>query len=205
MKRTCIPVTLESEPITSRRGTEMTHPTDLTPPLRLVAGRSREVTVRELGPDDHDVLDAVFAGLSAASRLRRFHGATPRLTAATRARLAAVDGHRHIAVAAFAAGVPIGIARLVGFGSGPPGRVELAVEVVDAWQGRGVGSRLVRQVLALGRAAGHTEVVAEVLADNYPVQGLLFAALPHLSWVGDGPELTFLAPLPALPSGGVAA
>ena len=107
--------------------------------------------------------------------------------------------------AAFAADEPIGIARLVGFGSGPPGRVELAVEVVDAWQGRGIGTRLVRAVLALGRAAGHTEVVADVLAENYPIQALLFAELPSLSWDEDGPELTFRAPLRIVAPGGAAA
>jgi GNAT superfamily N-acetyltransferase len=169
--------------------------------------RPAAVTLRELGPDEHDVLDAVFAGLSATSRQRRFHAAVPRLSGPMRRHLGAVDGHRHIAVAAFAAaaGAPIGIARLAGFGCGPPGRVELAVEVVDAWQGRGVGSRLVREVLARGRAAGHTEVVAEVLAENFAMQVLLCALLPELCWVEDGPTITFRGRLGGPTPGGAAA
>ena len=79
--------------------------------------------------------------------------------------------------------------------------MELAVEVVDAWQRRGVGSRLVREVLARGRAAGHREVVAEVLAENIGMQMLLFAELDDLTWVQDGPELTFTGTLAGPPPG----
>jgi GNAT superfamily N-acetyltransferase len=179
----------------------MTRTTDITTRRGPAA-----VTLRELGPDEHDVLDAVFAGLSATSRHHRFHAAIRRLTGPMRAHLGAVDGHRHIAVAAFAAGgAPIGIARLIGFGCGPPGRVELAVEVVDAWHRRGVGSRLVREVLARGQAAGHREVVAEVLAENVGMQMLLFTVLSDLTWVEDGPELTFTGTLAGAAPGGVAA
>jgi GNAT superfamily N-acetyltransferase len=148
------------------------------------------VSVRPLGAHDGAVLDAVFAGLSDTSRYLRFHTGTPRMTADVRQRLAAVDGTRHIAVGAFAGAEPIGIARLVTVG---PGRAELAVEVVDAWQGCGVGTRLVRSVVALGAAADITEVVAEVLAGNRPARRLVAAVLPGISAVADGPEITYLA------------
>jgi GNAT superfamily N-acetyltransferase len=151
-------------------------------------------TLRELGAGDDPVLDAVFAGLSPTSRFLRFHGSMPRMSAAVRDRLAAVDGRGHLAVAAFAGTAPIGIARLIVAG---PGRAELAVEVVDAWQGRGVGRRLVESVVELGRARGVHEVVAEVLAENVAVQFLLFAVLPDLVVDGDGPELTYRARLSA--------
>ena len=188
-------------PDSPREDIEMTRTTDITARRGPAA-----VTLRELGPDEHDVLDAVFAGLSTTSRHHRFHAPIRRLTGPMRTYLGAVDGHRHIAVAAFATGgVPIGIARLIGFGCGPRGRAELAVEVVDAWQRRGVGSRLVREVLARGWAAGHREVVAEVLAENVGMQMLLFAVLSDLTWVEDGPELTFTGTLAGAASGGVAA
>jgi GNAT superfamily N-acetyltransferase len=147
------------------------------------------LTVRELGPHDGAVLDEVFAGLSAQSRFRRFHGATPRMTAAVRARLAAVDGRGHIAVAAFAGGAPVGIARLIVFG---PGRADLAVEVVDAAQGQGIGGLLVREVVAIGAARGITEVVAEVLAENVAMRRVLAATFPHLVAAADGPEFTYV-------------
>jgi RimJ/RimL family protein N-acetyltransferase len=155
------------------------------------------VTLRALGAGDGPVLDAVFAGLSPRSRYLRFHGAVPHLTTPMRAALTAVDGRRHVAVGAFAGDEAVGIARLVPYRDGPPGRVELAVEVVDAWQDRGIGTRLVRAVVELGRSVGHTEVVAEVLAANVAVRALLSATFGHLVWSPDGPEITYSGALEA--------
>jgi RimJ/RimL family protein N-acetyltransferase len=151
------------------------------------------LTLRELGPDDGAVLDAVFAGLSTLSRFRRFHGAMPRMPATTRARLAAVDGRGHIAVGAFAGGEPVGIARLIVVG---PGRADFAVEVVDAWQGNGIGARLVGEVVALGRARGITEVVAEVLAENAAMRRVLARTFPELVVAHSGPEITYVGRFP---------
>lgn len=161
-------------------------------PTRRPAG---QVWIRELGTGEFDVLDAVFDGLSVTSRFRRFHGAIPRLSPLVRERLAAVDGHRHIAVGAFAGRGPIGIARVI---AQCGGRCDLAVEVVDRWHGQGVGSRLVRAVAERARAAGHTEVVADVLADNVPIRRLLASVFPMLTCVEDDPEiLRFVADLGA--------
>ena len=146
-------------------------------------------TLRELGPRDGAVLDAVFAGLSATSRFRRFHGALPRMPAAVREKLAAVDGRGHLALGAFVRGEPVGIARLITTG---PGRAELAVEVVDAWQGNGIGARLVREVVALGQARGITEVVAEVLAENAAMRRVLATTFGDLRVTDSGPEITFV-------------
>ena len=148
------------------------------------------ITLRRLDAGDGAVLDAVFAGLSATSRYQRFHAPTPRMTRTVRERLAAVGGVRHIAVGAFAGPDPVGIARLILVG---PGRAELAFEVVDAWHGCGVGTRMVRAVVALGVAAGVGEIVAEVLAGNRGAQRLLAATFPDISRVTDGPEITFTA------------
>jgi GNAT superfamily N-acetyltransferase len=143
------------------------------------------LTFRELGPDDTAVLDAVFAGLSPLSRYLRFHNGSPAMLPSTRSALAAVDGRRHVAVAAFADGGPVGIARLVAMGSA---QADLAVEVVDGWQHRGLGGRLVRAVLATGRRAGFTEVSADVLTDNVPMLRLLARLFPVRTTTVDGPE-----------------
>jgi RimJ/RimL family protein N-acetyltransferase len=151
------------------------------------------LTVRELGPHDAEVLDTVFAGLSTLSRFRRFHGAMPRMPAPTRTLLAAVDGRRHMALGAFVGPEPVGIARLIAIG---PGRADLAVEVVDEWQGNGIGARLVREVVALGRARGITEVVAEVLAENGAMRRVLALTFPELLVTGSGPEITYVGRAP---------
>ncbi|GAA4872553.1 hypothetical protein GCM10023203_22860 [Actinomycetospora straminea] len=157
--------------------------------------RPPSVTLRELGPGETDVLDAVFAGLSDHSRYLRFHGATPRLTGAVRRTLAAVDGRRHIAVAAFGPdGAPIGIARLIGTGLR---EVELAIEVVDAWQGHGIGRRLLVAVAARGRQERYTRLVADVVAENTAMRVLLASVLPIVSVETDGHEVTLTADLRA--------
>jgi GNAT superfamily N-acetyltransferase len=147
------------------------------------------LTVRELNPDDGAVLDTVFAGLSTVSRFRRFHGAMPRMPAPIREKLAAVDGRGHLALGAFVGGEPVGIARLITVG---PGRADLAVEVVDDWQGNGIGARLVREVVALGQARGITEVVAEVLAENAAMRRVLATTFPDLLVTDTGPEITYV-------------
>ena len=108
------------------------------------------VHIRELGPGDGDVVDVVFAGLSPRSRYLRFQGPVAELSAATRRSLTALDGRTHVALAAFTQGRPIGIVRIIDLGDG---RGELAVEVVDRWQGCGVGTRLLQA--ARDRAAEH--------------------------------------------------
>ena len=47
-----------------------------------------------------------------------------------------------------------------------PGRAEMAFMVVDAWQGRGVGSRLMRHLVKIASEAGLKELTAEVLPEN---------------------------------------
>lgn len=156
-------------------------------------GRAPDVTLRELGRDEVDVLDAVFAGLSDHSRYLRFHGATPRLTRAVRTKLAAVDGRRHIAVAAFGPdGAPIGIARLISLGLRD---AELAIEVVDTWQGCGVGRRLLRTVAARGREEGYSRLVADVLTENTGMRVLLASVLPIVTVETEGHETTLTADL----------
>jgi GNAT superfamily N-acetyltransferase len=148
--------------------------------------------LRELGPGEYDVLDAVMAWLSPTSRYRRYHSGLRRLTPRTRERLAAVDGRDHVAVAAFVVSAPVGIARLIAVGDG---RAELAVEVVDAWQRRGIGGRLVRAVADLGRAAGMRVAMADVLAENVAAWQLFASVFPDHTVVEDGPEVRLTAAL----------
>ncbi|WP_433785888.1 N-acetyltransferase family protein [Actinomycetospora sp. CA-101289] len=182
--------------------TTPTHPTSATARSRH-RGSPPTVTLRELGHGETAVLDAVFAGLSAHSRYLRFHGATPRMTGAVRRKLAAVDGRRHLAVAAFAPdGTPVGIARLMSTGLR---EVELAIEVVDAWQGRGVGRRLLTAVASRGRAQGYSRLVADVLAENVGVRVLVASVLPVIAVETAGHVVTLTAALrPATPLAAVA-
>jgi GNAT superfamily N-acetyltransferase len=149
-----------------------------------------EIWIRELGPGEFDVLDAVFAGLSPASRFNRFHAGVPRMLPSVRDALAAVDGRCHIAVAAYVEDEPIGIARLIAVRDGP---ADIAVEVVDRWQGCGIGTRLVLAVVERARAAGHTVVEAEIMAENRAVRRLIERIFPEATSTVDHTEITYRA------------
>ena len=150
------------------------------------------VRLRELGPDDGDVLDAVFAGLSAQSRYLRFHSPVTRLATTARRSLTALDGRHHVAFGAFADGRPIGISRIVALGAG---RAELAVEVVDGWHGHGVGTRLVQAARDRAAELGYRELVAEVLAENSAMQAVLRRVFPIARTERAGAELTITVPV----------
>jgi ribosomal protein S18 acetylase RimI-like enzyme len=64
--------------------------------------------------------------------------------------------------------------------AGPDGdaTAEVGVVVADAWQGRGVGSGLVRALAARARARGATAVVMEVMAENQRVLGMIAGGWP---------------------------
>jgi len=145
------------------------------------------VHIRELGPGDGDVVDVVFAGLSPRSRYLRFQFPIGELSAATRRGLTAVDGHAHVALAAFASGCPIGIVRIFDLGDR---RGELAVEVVDRWQGRGVGTQLLQAARDRAVDMGYRELVGEMLVVNTAVHAALRRVFPVTRVRREGSELT---------------
>jgi len=96
-----------------------------------------------------------------------------------RERLADVDGHRNAAVVAFDSAVmlpdhpegkAIGVARWMGNDEGPP---ELSITVIDAYQGMGVGVRLMDALLALARKRGVNRIIADVLRENTGMRTLV--------------------------------
>jgi GNAT superfamily N-acetyltransferase len=104
------------------------------------------VRVRQLAPSDADLIERVFDGLSPRSRHLRFLAPMPRLPRRTLQALAAVDDTRHVAWIAFNDDEPAGVVRWVRDHTDPK-RAEIAIEVVDAHQGRGVGRALVDAAL----------------------------------------------------------
>jgi len=129
---------------------------------------------------DDVAVDAVFDGLSAQSRFLRFHTPTPRLPATTRAALLDVNGHDRVALVAEVRHrgqrQPIGIARLARTGDT---EAELAIAVVDAWQGRGVGRRLLEALAAVAADLGFRELHGRVLAENGRMLRLLSGVFPE--------------------------
>jgi ribosomal protein S18 acetylase RimI-like enzyme len=128
------------------------------------------LTIRPLRNGDTQTVAALFERLGDRSRERRFCGAKPRLSGPELAHLARVDS-RHNVLVGYLDGdpEPVGIARLVRDGTS----AEIAFEVADTHQGRGLGSILASELAADARAAGITHLVATVCGDNARVVALL--------------------------------
>ena len=75
---------------------------------------------------------------------------------------------------------PTGAPRIVAVGrlSRERGRneAEIAILVTDAWQRHGIGTELVRRLVAIGRAAGLDRIHAEMLGSNPGMRRLALAA-----------------------------
>jgi ribosomal protein S18 acetylase RimI-like enzyme len=145
-------------------------------------------TIRVLRNGDTATVAALFERLGGRSRERRFCGAKPRLSDRELAHLARVDATHHVLVGYVDGDAePVGIARLVRDGRS----AEVAFEVADAYQGRGIGTVLTRELAADARAAGITQLEATVCGDNPPAVSLLsrVANSLHVRWVGREREL----------------
>jgi RimJ/RimL family protein N-acetyltransferase len=130
--------------------------------------------VRALGPDDRDALAAAFARLSPESRRRRFLGSKPALSARELRFFTEIDHVRHEALAAFdeADGSIVAVARYNAWARRED-TADLAVAVVDEWQGRRLGTRLAHQAIQRARANGFALVTGTTFWDNRPARRLL--------------------------------
>ena len=135
------------------------------------------VTIRPLRNGETGAVQAVFDRLGPGSRLRRFGGAKTVLTEGDLAHLARVDANHHVLVAVVE-NEPIGIARLVRDGDS----AEVAIEVVDAWQGRRVGTVLMARLAEDARAAGIERLHALVDVANAPSRALMRRAAVRVSF-----------------------
>lgn len=123
------------------------------------------ITLREVRPDDKAAIASGFEQLSQESRYRRFFTAMNRLSAADLRYLTEVDHVDHEAVVAFdSGGGPVGVARYVR--SEIPEEAEVAVAVVDAWQGRGAATALLERLIERASENGIERFVASVLQEN---------------------------------------
>ncbi len=159
---------------------------------RLMVLNSATVELRELHASDGDALDEVFAGMSDESRFLRYLTPMPTLHPQARRILTAVDGRTHVGVVAVADGKAIGIARLIGLDDH---RAELAVEVVDAAQGQGVGTRLAHWIRDRAATLHYTELVAETSAGNSRAQALTRKVFPSHVARREGTSIVFTIPV----------
>jgi L-amino acid N-acyltransferase YncA len=132
------------------------------------------IGVRTLESSDRDALATMFERLSEASRTQRFLGPKPMLSDRDLDRFTDVDHLNHEAVAAIdrVDGSIIGVARYIRSASRPE-FAEVACEVVDEWQGRGVAHRLAAALIGRARASSIRWLTASAFSDNLAALGLL--------------------------------
>jgi RimJ/RimL family protein N-acetyltransferase len=125
------------------------------------------VKIRALRPEHEADMLAALERASLQSLQRRFFVTKRHFSDKERAFFMDIDFKNHVALVARAeeAGreVLVGGGRYIVF---EPGRAEMAFMVVDAWQGRGIGSMLMRHLVKIAREAGIRELTAEVLPEN---------------------------------------
>lgn len=146
------------------------------------AGHLANVQVRPIEPADGPALVAFHDTLSDRTVHLRYFGPHPSLTAGDVEYFTSVDHLNREALIAMIDRQIIGVARFDDLGGG---RAEIAFVVADAWQGRGVGRLLLRELAQRARALGVKTFVADVLPGNARMLGLVRASgLPsreHLS------------------------
>ena len=162
-------------------------------PTDLLSGSSHaaiaDVSVHRVHRGDVATLEEVFDGLSVASRFSRYHTGTTYLPRGSKAQVQRVDGVNIDALVARHTGGPaLGLVWLIRTGRG---YAEVAVEVVDAWHGRGLGSKLVKSAEVAAAAMDVEGLRADVLATNRAALRLLQKVAPHATGLRDGPEIVF--------------
>ncbi|MGZ4186668.1 MAG: N-acetyltransferase family protein [Solirubrobacteraceae bacterium] len=134
-------------------------------PIKLRDGS--RIRIRQGHRLDRDLLLQGFQRLSAESRYRRFLVAMPELSEEMVRYLTEIDHHDHEAMIALdeRTGEGIGVARYVR-NRERSDKAEVAVTVIDDWQGRGVGTILLEVICGRAREEGIRTFTALMLATN---------------------------------------
>jgi GNAT superfamily N-acetyltransferase len=130
------------------------------------------LTLRQIRQDDLSLLSEFVHGLSPATGYRRLlSGRTP--TQEELRRWTAIDPLRECAIVALAR--EIGLERIVGvarYVMESPDDTDFAIVVADAWQRRGLGRELMRQLIEAARSHGIRTLSGMTLSTNHAMISL---------------------------------
>ena len=141
------------------------------------AGGWAAVAIRQARPEDLPALSDFFAGLSAHTRYLRFFG--PVTPGAALLRTLAGFADNIDALVAVRADVIVGHAMAVDRDESRGTRVtDIGLVVHDAWQGRGVGSALMRALVTGAQARGVSTLEMDVLDGNRQVLAMITGHWP---------------------------
>src|SRR5258706_13686773 len=134
-------------------------------------GVAHSITVRPIRPEDIDLEMEFARKLSKETRYNRFLGGGVRLTPEMLEKFTRIDFSRDMALIATAtiegAETVVGVARYARLADDVT--CEFAITVADAWQGRGIGRKLLGMLVDSARGHGIRRIIGDVLATNTPV------------------------------------
>ena len=143
-----------------------TYPAHLARTWRLASGES--FSLRPVRHDDGALEEAFVSGLSRESRYQRMLSGGFKVTPEWIESMTHIDYHRHMAFAVTK--VSDGEEQFVGVGryvvDASTSSADVALVLADAWQGQGLGCRLLDTLLEHAASAGVRQAVGVVLATN---------------------------------------
>ena len=155
-------------PLRGRYGHMAIHPY----PVRLISTwqppEGELVTLRPIRPEDAEIEQAFVRSLSPESRRFRFMDTLRELTPAMLVRFTQIDYDREMAFVATiqrdGKEVEVGVCRYI---TNPDGvTCEYAIVIADDWHRRGLGRRMMAQLIEVARRRGLQAMVGHVMASN---------------------------------------
>ncbi len=148
--------------------------------VTLVLESGVQIGFRPVLPDDEPLVADAFRTASPETLLHRFFTPLREVPSSELRRLLSIDPARETCIVG-ELGAPVGRrivcgARFVRLTD--PSVAEIALTVHDDFQGRGVGTFLLRHLIQLGRADGIRTFVADILATNGPMLRVLQKLVP---------------------------
>jgi RimJ/RimL family protein N-acetyltransferase len=137
-------------------------------PIEVALRDGRRVRLREIRPDDRDEVRQAFGRLSSESRYSRFMSTLKELSPQMLERAVHPQAGRELGLVA-EIDAPDGIDIVAGaryYIQADGENCEFAITVADGWQGAGLASRLLRELVEAARARGLKYMEGIVLAGN---------------------------------------
>jgi acetyltransferase len=174
-------------PTTQRYSHMAIHPYPSQLVAQWTAADGAQVVVRPIRPEDAEIEQTFVRKLSPESRYFRFMDTIRELTPQMLVRFTQIDYDREMAFVAITGKggdeTEVGVARYV---TNPDGSsCEFAIVVADDWQRRGLGRRLMTQLIEVARARGLARMVGHILATN---RSMLTLASSLGFTVGESPD-----------------
>jgi acetyltransferase len=145
------------------------YPSELAAALTLAGGE--KLWVRPIRPEDAVLEQRFVEALSPESRRLRFQSSMRNLSPSMLARFTQIDYDREMALVAIAGEGDgereVAVCRYVRLVDGRS--CEFAIAVADEWQGRGLGTHMMRRLIDAARERGIESMVGWVLGTNAPM------------------------------------